>query len=131
MRSKAKQIQLVKKMRNMLRTLVNSRWELVIAPTHITTLGITNYTQNHIAINSFAICYLNEERCYNILLHEIAHVMAGYEANHGEQWKLACRLIGLHQADEYFTMGELIDSLLDTTPDHIRELIFTTFTERA
>lgn len=61
-----------------------------------TSLAITNYTKKIISLSKY---FLNRETCTkekieNAILHEIAHVLAGYEAKHGPKWKEIAKKIG-------------------------------------
>ncbi len=46
----------------------------------------------HFSIPNFSLN--SEEFCKDQILHEIAHVLAGWEAQHGDEWKKKCVEIG-------------------------------------
>jgi hypothetical protein len=47
------------------------------------------------------VCALGQENWIQLAgttLHELAHVLAGFDAGHGPQWKAACETLGLRRA---------------------------------
>src|SRR5690606_14129724 len=47
------------------------------------------------------ICASGEENDIQLAgttIHELAHVLAGFEAGHGKEWRKACELLGLRRA---------------------------------
>lgn len=61
-----------------------------------TTLAITNYTAKKVCISSYLLrgrsC--NEQKMRNTILHEIAHIFAGYKNGHNAKWKSIALKIG-------------------------------------
>ena len=49
------------------------------------TLGETDHNNQIIKIST--VCYYVEGELIDTILHEIAHAIAGYEANHNSLWK--------------------------------------------
>lgn len=49
------------------------------------TLGSTDYDNKIITISK--VCYYLDGELIDTILHEIAHVIAGYEANHNSLWR--------------------------------------------
>lgn len=47
-----------------------------------------------ISLSRHFIPHLTEDKVRDVILHEIAHALAGYEAKHGPQWKAVARRIG-------------------------------------
>lgn len=67
------------------------------------TLGHTEFSVNRmtreataqkISLSSPILPFLNEDRVQNTMLHEIAHVMAGFHANHNSEWRRIFLSIG-------------------------------------
>lgn len=59
-----------------------------------TQMGICNYTQKFIAL-SLPLAEVNtRETNIDTILHEVAHILAGKEAQHGRAWQQACLRIG-------------------------------------
>lgn len=58
------------------------------------SLGYCDYDTKEIALSKFHALKNPLEVTRNTVLHEIAHALAGYEANHGPKWKAICRKIG-------------------------------------
>lgn len=58
------------------------------------------YEATHLSISHEWTEVSPEEEVRNTLLHEIAHVKAGYEASHGEEWAKECRKLGINP-DEF------------------------------
>lgn len=56
------------------------------------TLGLTEYDTKTIKISKY--CYYVEDGITDTILHEIAHVIAGYENAHNEVWKDVALNIG-------------------------------------
>lgn len=46
-----------------------------------------------------AIAEENPVQLVGTTLHELAHILAGYEAGHGKDWKAACAALGLFEAE--------------------------------
>lgn len=56
--------------------------------------GCCHYTKKKITISEHMVPLNDIATVRNTILHEIAHALAGYEANHGLAWKRVARSIG-------------------------------------
>jgi predicted SprT family Zn-dependent metalloprotease len=57
-------------------------------------LGLCRYTLRRIELSShFALAH-DEPEVRDVILHEIAHALAGHGAAHGPRWKSICKSIG-------------------------------------
>jgi predicted SprT family Zn-dependent metalloprotease len=58
------------------------------------SLGLCRYTLRRIELSShFALAH-DEVEVRDVILHEIAHALAGHAAAHGPRWKSICQTIG-------------------------------------
>lgn len=81
-------------------------------------LGICNYTDGIIWILhslAFSGC---PEAIEEVVLHEMAHAIAGYRAGHGPKWVQACADIGLQNATAKFNTLHLL-------PNSVARTIYT------
>ncbi len=56
--------------------------------------GVCNFTKKQITLSEHFAEMNSMERVKDTILHEIAHGLAGYEADHGPQWQAICAQIG-------------------------------------
>jgi len=56
--------------------------------------GLCNYTERRITVSRYLAAKFDDDEVHQVLLHEVAHAMAGHEAGHGPQWKRVAREIG-------------------------------------
>lgn len=56
--------------------------------------GLCNYTERRITVSRYLAAKFDDDEIHQILLHEVAHAMAGSEAAHGARWKKTAREIG-------------------------------------
>lgn len=56
--------------------------------------GQCNFTDRRITVSRFFASAHNEQEIEQILLHEIAHALAGARAGHGPEWRKIAREIG-------------------------------------
>jgi predicted SprT family Zn-dependent metalloprotease len=56
--------------------------------------GLCNYTAKRISVSRYLAAKFDDDEIHQILLHEIAHAMAGSAAGHGPKWKRTARDIG-------------------------------------
>lgn len=56
--------------------------------------GRCNHTYKIISLSESFVQYNSEEDVKDIILHEIAHAIAGPKQGHGDIWKNICRQIG-------------------------------------
>ncbi len=56
--------------------------------------GLCNYTDRRITVSRHLAARFDDDEIHQILLHEVAHAMAGSTAGHGAKWKRTAREIG-------------------------------------
>lgn len=57
-------------------------------------LGICNYTKKTIEISEHYLAVNTADQILDTITHELAHAIAGSEANHGAQWKRVHKALG-------------------------------------
>ncbi len=70
----------------------------------------------------------DESAVLDTILHEIAHAIAGIEADHGPAWKAVCRQIGCRP--EQYASKEVVTMKYKWQLAYIRKGEYTTHTER-
>ena len=56
--------------------------------------GQCNYTDRLITVSKYLAAKFDDDEIYQVLLHEVAHAMAGPNAGHGARWQRIARDIG-------------------------------------
>lgn len=56
--------------------------------------GLCDYTARRITVSRYLAQKFDDDEIHQILLHEVAHAMAGAKAGHGPSWKRIAREIG-------------------------------------
>lgn len=56
--------------------------------------GLCNYTARKITVSRYLAAKFDDDEIHQILLHEVAHAIAGSDAAHGAEWKHIAREIG-------------------------------------
>lgn len=56
--------------------------------------GLCNYTQRRITVSRYLAERFDDDEVHQILLHEVAHALAGPHAQHGPEWKKIARDLG-------------------------------------
>ena len=56
--------------------------------------GLCNYTERRISLSRHFVASHNLEQATQVILHEIAHALAGSAAGHGAQWKAVAKSLG-------------------------------------
>lgn len=56
--------------------------------------GLTNYTERRITVSKHLAARWDDDDVHQVLLHEVAHAMAGSAAGHGPVWRETARSIG-------------------------------------
>ncbi len=56
--------------------------------------GLCNYTSRTITVSRYLAAKFDDDEIHQVLLHEVAHALAGSEAAHGPTWKRIAREIG-------------------------------------
>ena len=59
-----------------------------------TRAGLCNYTAKRISVSRHMVLRSDDDEVHQVLLHEVAHALAGHEAAHGPHWKRAARALG-------------------------------------
>lgn len=57
-------------------------------------VGLCNFSKNQISVSRHFAVNATEEEFEQVVLHEIAHALAGHGAGHGEFWQFIARAIG-------------------------------------
>lgn len=52
-----------------------------------TRAGLCNFTDKHISVSRHLAAKYDDDEVHQILLHEVAHALAGPRAGHGATWK--------------------------------------------
>ena len=60
-----------------------------------------------VRLSSVALPHMPSEDVEDVILHEIAHLIAGLKAGHNEAWKAACRMVGARPERLYEGTPEL------------------------
>ncbi|HEV2971608.1 MAG TPA: SprT-like domain-containing protein [Pirellulales bacterium] len=58
------------------------------------SLGLCRYTARRIELSTCFVVAHDEPWIRDVILHEIAHALAGHDAAHGPLWREICRAIG-------------------------------------
>lgn len=56
--------------------------------------GLCNYQLKRISVSRYLAARFDDDEIHQILLHEVAHALAGPDAGHGAQWKRIARELG-------------------------------------
>ena len=56
--------------------------------------GLCNFTDRRITVSRYLAARFDDDEIHQILLHEVAHAMAGPDAGHGPAWKRIAEEIG-------------------------------------
>ncbi len=56
--------------------------------------GLCNYTDRRITVSRYLAEKFEDDEIHQVLLHEVAHAMAGPAAGHGREWKRIAAEIG-------------------------------------
>jgi predicted SprT family Zn-dependent metalloprotease len=59
-----------------------------------TRAGLCNYTTKRISVSKYLAAKYEDDEVHQILLHEVAHAMAGSRAGHGAKWKATAAELG-------------------------------------
>ena len=52
-----------------------------------TRAGLCNYTEKRISVSRYLAAKYEDDEIHQVLLHEVAHAIAGTRAGHGPKWK--------------------------------------------
>jgi predicted SprT family Zn-dependent metalloprotease len=59
-----------------------------------TRAGLCNYTHKRITVSRYLAARYEDDEIHQVLLHEVAHAMAGTRAGHGPRWKAVAAGLG-------------------------------------
>ena len=59
-----------------------------------TRAGLCNFTDHHISVSKYLAAKYDDDEIHQVLLHEIAHAVAGPRAGHGAVWKRTADELG-------------------------------------
>ena len=74
-----------------------------------TRAGLCNYTRKRITVSRYLAARYEDDEIHQVLLHEVAHAMAGQGSGHGPRWKKIAREIGYEGGRLHH--GEVADEL--------------------
>lgn len=57
-------------------------------------LGLCRHAERRIELSAYFVMANDEAAIRDVILHEIAHALAGYRAGHGPKWRAICERIG-------------------------------------
>ena len=69
--------------------------------------GLCNYTDHRISLSKYIVEYHSLDQSEQVILHEVAHALAGKSAGHGPNWKQVAKSIGYR--GEKFTGKEIAE----------------------
>lgn len=69
-------------------------WTFIFETRPFKRMGICDYRKKRIGITRWFVELNDEDVVYDVILHEIAHALAGSRAHHGDDWKIQCLRIG-------------------------------------
>jgi predicted SprT family Zn-dependent metalloprotease len=79
---------------------LGKRWRLKLNKRH-TSLGRCDFDQKVIELSIYFIDHNNADAVGEIILHEIAHALAGDTAGHGSLWAEQCRRLNIEPTVVY------------------------------
>jgi predicted SprT family Zn-dependent metalloprotease len=59
-----------------------------------TRAGLCNYTAKRITVSKYLAARYEDDEIHQVLLHEVAHAMAGTRAGHGAKWRATAKELG-------------------------------------
>lgn len=59
-----------------------------------TRAGLCNYTEKRITVSRYLAAKYEDDEIHQVLLHEVAHAIAGTRAGHGPKWKAVAAELG-------------------------------------
>lgn len=59
-----------------------------------TRAGLCNYQAKRITVSKYLAIRFDDDEVHQVLLHEVAHAVAGVRAGHGPKWKVIARDLG-------------------------------------
>lgn len=71
---------------------VDSSWRIQVGVAK-RQFACTNFTRRTVTVSA-ALAAANPDQLDDTILHEIAHIRAGFQAQHGPEWKRQCLIVG-------------------------------------
>jgi len=59
-----------------------------------TRAGLCNYTDKRISVSKYLAARYEDDEIHQVLLHEVAHAIAGTRAGHGPKWRAVAKDLG-------------------------------------
>jgi predicted SprT family Zn-dependent metalloprotease len=59
-----------------------------------TRAGLCNYREKRITVSKYLAIRFDDDEIHQVLLHEVAHALAGARVGHGPKWKAIARDLG-------------------------------------
>ncbi|MBU1587854.1 MAG: SprT-like domain-containing protein [Actinobacteria bacterium] len=59
-----------------------------------TRAGLCNYTDKRISVSKYLAARYEDDEIHQVLLHEVAHAIAGTRAGHGPKWRAIAKDLG-------------------------------------
>jgi predicted SprT family Zn-dependent metalloprotease len=85
---------------------LSANWEFVFDSAK-QRAGLCNYSDHKISLSKYIVEYHSIDQSEQVILHEIAHALAGKSAGHGPNWKNTAKSIGYRA--EKFTGKEIAE----------------------
>jgi predicted SprT family Zn-dependent metalloprotease len=85
---------------------LDSSWEFVFDSAK-QRAGLCNYSDHKISLSKYIVEYHSIDQSEQVILHEIAHALAGKSAGHGPNWKMLAKSVGYKA--EKFTGKEIAE----------------------
>jgi predicted SprT family Zn-dependent metalloprotease len=85
---------------------LSANWEFVFDSAK-QRAGLCNYSDHKISLSKYIVEYHSIDQSEQVILHEIAHALAGKSAGHGPNWKKTAKSIGYRA--EKFTGKEIAE----------------------
>lgn len=85
---------------------LDSSWEFVFDSAK-QRAGLCNYSDHKISLSKYIVEYHSIDQSEQVILHEIAHALAGKSAGHGPNWKSVAKSLGYRA--EKFTGKEIAE----------------------
>jgi predicted SprT family Zn-dependent metalloprotease len=85
---------------------LDSNWEFVFDSAK-QRAGLCNYSDHKISLSKYIVEYHSIDQSEQVILHEIAHALAGKSAGHGPNWKMLAKSVGYKA--EKFTGKEIAE----------------------
>ena len=87
---------------------LSANWEFVFDSAK-QRAGLCNYSDYKISLSKYIVEYHSIDQSEQVILHEIAHALAGKSAGHGPNWKKTAKSIGYRS--EKFTGKEIAEQI--------------------